>query len=109
MWVASAATRISKRMKYTVYGEDIAQPAINLLAIILLAFVGLKVGGAIVAVIISYGFALGLLLTFIGQLYPSALAAPFGSDINLKDLLVSLYQLDWQYIYIDDRLVAVYS
>lgn len=68
--VAAAATRVSRRMKYSAYAEDIGQPAIALALIVGLYFCGWKLDGALAAFIFSFGFALILAIYYIRKLFP---------------------------------------
>ena len=87
MWVASASTRISKRMKYSVLGEDIAQPVINLLLIFILFLIGYRLVGALIASLVSFGVAFGLLIYFVYRLYPEILGVSVGKNLKIRDLV----------------------
>ena len=87
LWVAASATRISKRIKYSVFAEDVVQPAANLLLVIVFALFGLTLSRAVSINVFSYGIAAGLAIYFIKILFPEALASPAGSDIVVKEIL----------------------
>ncbi len=72
--VASAATRISQRMKFSAYAEEICQPGTALLLI--LAFVGWKLNGALVAIVLSFGISLALAVYYVTRLFPEVGLAP---------------------------------
>lgn len=72
--VAAAATRVSQRMKFSAYAEDIGQPAVALLLIVVLYFFGWKLGGAIAAFVLSFGFGLILAIYYIRKLFPEVVS-----------------------------------
>jgi O-antigen/teichoic acid export membrane protein len=75
-------------MKFSVIGEDLVQPAVNLLILILLSLIGLKIGGVIISTAISHGFALLLLLFFVKNLFSDELDAPFSSNFAFRKLFI---------------------
>lgn len=88
MWVASASTRISKRMKYSVLGEDITQPVTNILLIFILFFLGYRLVGALIASLVSFGVAFCLLIYFVLRLYPEIIGTSVGKNFRIRDLVV---------------------
>ncbi len=66
--VASAATRVSQQMKYTVWAEDLTKPLVFLVLFLALYAAGLRLGAAIVAVVFSSLAALALAGWFLGRL-----------------------------------------
>jgi len=87
LWVTASATRISKRIKYSVFAEDVVQPAANLILVIVVALFGLTLSRAVSINVLSYSVALGLALFYVRILFPEALASPAGSDIGIKEIL----------------------
>ncbi len=79
--VAAASTRISQRMKFAVLAEDVSQPAVELvLVIILVGVFGGGLVGSMVARIGSLIFALILAFRYLVKLF-ACLAAP---DLSSK-------------------------
>jgi O-antigen/teichoic acid export membrane protein len=62
--VASASTTVSQSMKYRVYAELLAQPAVNLVLVGALYLIGWRLLGAVAAAVLSFGFALALAFAF---------------------------------------------
>jgi O-antigen/teichoic acid export membrane protein len=85
--VAAAATRVSQRMQYAVYTEDLGQPVLNLLLVLAAAGLSRGVGGAVAAVAVSYGLALLLALRFQRALFPQACAPGVRAPSVARDLL----------------------
>lgn len=61
--MAASATRISQRMKFAAITQDIGQPLIGLIFILVFYFLGWGIVGAVYAYVISY------LVTFVGALF----------------------------------------
>lgn len=74
MTVAAAATRLTRRTKYSVFIEDFAQPVTNI--VLLAAFLGLGWGldGAISAQVLSLAIACAVGLVLVRRLFPEAWA-----------------------------------
>lgn len=70
MKVAVSTTRVSQRMKFGLYAEDLAQPLTNLVLIALLCGLGGGLGGAVAACTVSYAVALATALGFLRHLFP---------------------------------------
>lgn len=75
--VASASTRVSQSMKYSVYSESLAQPISNLVLIVCFYVAGWRLLGAAAAAVISFGIAFALALSYEWSLF--SLADP-GTD-----------------------------
>jgi O-antigen/teichoic acid export membrane protein len=73
--VAAAATRISQRVKYAIFSEDMSQPAFDLILVLLLSIGGLTLFKAVGAAVLSFGLAMLISLAFLVHLFPKA-AAP---------------------------------
>jgi O-antigen/teichoic acid export membrane protein len=56
--VIAAATRVSKRMTASVIGQDLGQPFLYLLFLLVILFTGVTIKSAIIAQVLSYGGAL---------------------------------------------------
>ena len=71
--VASAATRVTQRMVYSVVIEDLVQPGVNL-ALILVAVIGFGWGlsGSLIALVASYLASAAVGLRTVWKLYPVA-------------------------------------
>ena len=80
--VASAATRISQRMKFSVYAEEIVQPGLALFLVLAFGLVGWKLGGALAAITFSFGVSLVVALGYVNQLFPEALSVARAVSVN---------------------------
>lgn len=91
MKVASAATRVSQEAKFSVYTEQLLQPAVQMILVILFCILGWGLNGAVAAVVLSFGFGITLAWHYVRTLYAYAFAAPWsGRLINRKLLAFSL-------------------
>jgi O-antigen/teichoic acid export membrane protein len=88
LWVSSAATRISKDMKYSVFSEDFMQPFSNLVLILIFSILGLTLMNSIVSNVISFGIGLASALLFIALIFTDAIKEPYGQQFSVKELLV---------------------
>jgi O-antigen/teichoic acid export membrane protein len=86
--VASAATRASQRMKFSVYTEEVGQPAAALLLILIFYLCGWKLGGALAAFIFSFGLALVAALHYIRQLFPEVISKHIKPALARKELFL---------------------
>ncbi len=69
--VLSAATRVSRRVQYSVVVEDIVPGALVLAgALLFIRVLGRGLGGAMTSLVMAYGLALVLVLVFVARLYP---------------------------------------
>lgn len=69
--VAAAATRVSQRMKFSVATEDMGQPLIQFVLVLLLFFLWKRgLPSALIACVFSFGLAMGLALLYIKGLFP---------------------------------------
>jgi len=68
--VAAAATRATQSMQYSALGLDLALPAINLVLVSVLYALGVGLVGYVLAALVSYLVALGLMVAFLYRLYP---------------------------------------
>jgi O-antigen/teichoic acid export membrane protein len=85
--VATAATRVSFRMSYTVLTEDLLLPAVNLALAILMIVAGLGLRGVLAAASVAHALALGLAIVFVSRLFPSRTAEGTPARTRLVDLL----------------------
>jgi len=74
--VLSATTRISRRIKYTLFAQDVGQPAVQLALMLIFYFAGFGLAGLSAASAFSYGLAVGLSAYFVWGLFGRALLAP---------------------------------
>jgi O-antigen/teichoic acid export membrane protein len=90
--VASAATRISLNMKYSVISQDIVQPSVSLILILVFSFCGLGVLGVIGAKIISFAMVNFLLFVFLNKLFKISnfFSYPWDFEIRKKLMLFSI-------------------
>jgi len=86
--VAAATTRVSKRMKYSAYAEDIGQPAAALLLIVVLYLYGWKLEGALLAFVLSFGFGLILAILYIRTLFPEVVSKNIKPVLQGRELVL---------------------
>jgi O-antigen/teichoic acid export membrane protein len=86
--VAAAATRVTKRMAYSVVAQDLTPPVITIVGFVLLYRAGQRLDGAMHAVLIAYATAFLLALIFLRHVSPPVSASPMTSEVTrLKELL----------------------
>ncbi len=85
--VAAATTRVSQRMKFSVFTEDAGQPAAALLLILIFYLLGWKLGGALAAFDLSFGIALILAVHYIRKLFPEVSLKSVKPDMGGRELL----------------------
>jgi O-antigen/teichoic acid export membrane protein len=85
--VATAATRVSFRMSYTVLTEDLVVPAVSLALAVLMIVAGLGLRGVLAAASIAHALALALAIVFVWRLFPVRQAESAPAKIRLLDLL----------------------
>ena len=83
--VASAGTRVSKNMLYSLVSEDLGQPALNLvLAVVIVIGLGSAATGAAAATAVSFAIAAGIALLQVRRLFADA---PSGSPPGMREIL----------------------
>lgn len=85
--VAAAATRISQRMQFAIYAEEVAQTGINLIAFIVFYFLGWHLLGAVWATVLSFGVAFGLAIVYVWRLFPEVQLADWDRTVSTHALL----------------------
>ncbi|KPK93446.1 MAG: hypothetical protein AMJ88_07850 [Anaerolineae bacterium SM23_ 63] len=80
--VAAAATRVSKRMQFSILAQDIIQPLANLILVVVTFILGWGLFGAIVSVVISYSLGLIMAIRFMRHLFPEV----FVADVKIISL-----------------------
>lgn len=85
--VVAAATRVSQRMKYSIYAEDIAQTALDLALFITFYLLGWRLLGAVFATVLSFIVAFGLGLYYLRKLFARALAVPSKAGVSYRELV----------------------
>jgi O-antigen/teichoic acid export membrane protein len=98
--VLAAITRISRRMEYTLFTEDVGQPALQLLLMVIFYFFGYGLTGFAAASAISYGLMAGLALFFVRRIFRPAWAAEAQRTVSY-----------WQYLRfsVPSALAAMFS
>ena len=86
--VAAAATRLSRTLKWSVYSEELAQPAANLLLLLLFSLAGWRLFGAVTATVASFGVGLILAVVYLRRLLPASSSPPRASASLVRTLLV---------------------
>jgi O-antigen/teichoic acid export membrane protein len=85
--VSSAATRITQRMSYSAILEDVGQPAVGLLFLILLYLFGLRLEGVLASDVLSFALPAILAVVVVGRLFPVSRGASAGLDKTNRELL----------------------
>lgn len=98
--VASAATRITQRMKFAVYAEDLSQPAVNLVLVLFFYLLGWRLLGAVAAIVISFGIAIVLALYYVKHLFSKTFSARLKSGPSIRKLLTFSLQASFAGIFI---------
>jgi O-antigen/teichoic acid export membrane protein len=70
LFVAGAAARATQQMEYSALGQDLAQPAINLVLVGLVFGLGVGLVGYVAAGVASYLLSLLLMIVFLLRLFP---------------------------------------
>jgi len=69
--VASAATTISKQVRFAVFAQEFIQPFTSLALVLVFYWAGWGVAGAVGAVVLSFGVAAVLAVYYVKELFPS--------------------------------------
>lgn len=85
--VTAATTRISHRMKYSLYTEDMGQPILNIGIFLILFVFGWRLNGAIVAGALSFGLMYLLALYYVRRLFPVVFASDEKPRYQTRELL----------------------
>jgi O-antigen/teichoic acid export membrane protein len=109
--VAAAATRVSQRMQFSVYAQELGQPAANLLLVAAFGLAGFGLLGGVAAAVISFAVALMLALYFVKRLFPEAFSAglkspPFAKKLLAFSLPASLGGMSFMLCLWVDRLIV---
>jgi O-antigen/teichoic acid export membrane protein len=86
--VVSAATRVSLRMKFSVYAEDVGQTLSNLVLIFIVYLLGGKLIGAVAAGVVSFVFAFGLALFYLRHLFGHVFTFRHKMALSNRELLL---------------------
>ena len=86
--VAAAATRTVQRMQYSVWTQDICQPVASLVLILLSAWMGWGLLGAVGATVASFAVALVLGWSFVRRLFPEAFQRGVQSRSVFREMIV---------------------
>jgi O-antigen/teichoic acid export membrane protein len=112
--VTAAATRVSQRVKYSIFVEDILPPLLNLLLFLgLFLIFGWKLHGALIAVSISFIVAFLLAIFYVTRLFPETFslkstALTFTKDLISFSLSTSLTGIFSMFIIWTNRLIVGY-
>lgn len=85
--VASATTRISQRMKFSVFAEDMSQPLFDLALILVFYALGQRLVGALAACVLSFGLSMALALRYVKRLFPEVVSSQVKPVLQGKALL----------------------
>jgi O-antigen/teichoic acid export membrane protein len=73
--VSAAATRITKRMQFSILAQDITQPLANLILVVVTFLIGWGLFGAVASVVISYGLGFIMAIRYLMRLFPEVFVA----------------------------------
>ncbi len=85
--VLNASTHLSRRMQYSVFSEDIAQPVANVVLVVILFGAGLGMMGVMAGTIISFALTLILTTYYVIRLYPGLLRAKAVQSVSTRAML----------------------
>jgi O-antigen/teichoic acid export membrane protein len=85
--VAASATRISQQMQYSIYSEEIGQPIVNLILILLFLAFGLSLIKSVIAGIVSFAVAFLLASYYVLRLFTESFKAAGRVLLANKELL----------------------
>ena len=88
LYVLEATTRVTQRMKYSMYAEQISLPAANLVIFIMFFFLGWRLVGALVAVVFSFLIAFLLAIYYVKLLFPKILSPEVKQAFVLREILI---------------------
>lgn len=74
--VAAAASRVTQNMRYSVWIQDVAQPAAGLLLVILFYLLGLRLTGVLASDVLSFAIPCILAAWVLGRLFPGSPHSP---------------------------------
>jgi O-antigen/teichoic acid export membrane protein len=111
--VAAAATTVTQRMEYAVLAQDLTQPAVNLLLVVLFFLMGMKLSGAVAAGTVSFIVAFTLALLCLKHLFPETFSCqlrpiPVGRKLLAFSLPASFAGVFSMYVVRVDRLIVGY-
>lgn len=93
--VATSATRVSQRMQYSVYSEQLAQPAVNLCLLLAFFLLGWNLFGAVAALAVSIVISVSMAWYYVWRIFSDTLsgvveAIPVGRDFYAFTLVACL-------------------
>lgn len=88
LMVAAAGTRVSQRMQYSVYAQDLLRPALNLGLVLLFYLLGWRLFGATLACVVSFGVSLVVAVYYLNLLFPQVLSGEVRPVFQTKELLL---------------------
>lgn len=83
----ATATRVSQRMQYAVYAQEVGQTALNLVLFLLFFVAGWLLSGAVVATVLSFGLAVVLSFYYLLRLFPELLTVPAKFRVSFLQLM----------------------
>jgi stage V sporulation protein B len=85
--VAAAATRVSLRMQYAFFAQEIIQPGTNLVLVLAFLYAGYALRGVTAAVVLSYVAGCAVALFCVVRLFPQAWKSSWPREPILRSLL----------------------
>jgi O-antigen/teichoic acid export membrane protein len=85
--VILAATRITLKMSYSVWIQDLLQPFVGLLFLLLFYLIGLRLPGVLASDVISFAAALIVALYFLRRIFPTSSGPASTINLSNKNLL----------------------
>lgn len=87
MHVVVTTSRVSQRMRYAVYVEEILQPVASLMLFLLLYLLGWKLFGAVVSTVVSVFIAFAAGLIYVRRLFPEMAAAQAKAEVPTTEVM----------------------
>ena len=86
--VAAAATRISRRMEFSVYAEELSQPLANLALVLLFSLLGWRLLGAVSAAVASFVIAFVVAILLLGRAFPELTSQQARPRFPFREILL---------------------
>lgn len=85
--LVAVGTRVSQRMRYAVFAEEIVQMLFNLLLFLVFYLIGWQLFGAVLATVLSFAPALALAIYYLVRLFPELLTVRMQTRVTLGQLM----------------------
>lgn len=108
-----SALRLTAIMKYAVIVQDLGQPLVALLLLLLFYAFSMRLTGVLLSDVLSYAICVGLGLYFLGRIFPRVFqrnpaGGTFSRELTTFSLESSLVAIFSTWIFWADRLIVAY-